>query len=127
VATEENDDLTVRAERIADRWERELCAAAGVFYDDEWRKRSNVGHMDRVKLILAEMCAVRMCAFEEGVEVGQSDPSLKPARKNSDLVTCSLRYPDWVCHLPHTECGTEVPHHIDACGRFLPKRAEARG
>jgi hypothetical protein len=40
----------------------------------------------------------------------------------AELVTCSLRYPDYVCHLPHAECVVQEPHHIDSCGRFLPKR-----
>ncbi len=47
------------------------------------------------------------------------------ARERDETVLCSLRYPDFVCHLRHTECEQEAPHHINACGRFLPKRTDA--
>jgi hypothetical protein len=64
-------------------------------------------------------CAEKGCQFLQR-EAGQP-PAL------SELVTCSLRSPDYVCHLPRLDCQHETPHLIAACGAFGdPLRAEAQ-
>jgi hypothetical protein len=44
----------------------------------------------------------------------------------NELVTCSLRDPDQVVHLPRLDCQHEAPHLIAACGAFKGEAAETR-
>lgn len=53
-------------------------------------------------------------AWLEADGVGTPGPPPAPA----ELVTCSLRYPDWVAHGPRLDCQHEMPHLIAACGAF---------
>jgi hypothetical protein len=48
-----------------------------------------------------------------------------PVSSPEDLVLCSLREPDMVCHLPRLDCQHESPHLIAACGAFPPRRTDA--
>jgi hypothetical protein len=48
---------------------------------------------------------------------GTTGPADAPPDAN-ELVTCTLRDPDWVCHLKRSDCYHESPHHIDLCGAF---------
>lgn len=42
-----------------------------------------------------------------------------------DLVTCSLKDPDWVAHPRRLDCEHETPHLMSACGAFMAPRSSS--